>query len=89
MAENKNVEQLTETEFAAILQGLIDRLDEIRGAVQECEGFEIEEFTSDLLPCEVVDSTSFSDGGYLTSDAGFVVRLMGGAEFQVTVKRSR
>jgi hypothetical protein len=33
--------------------------------------------------------TSYSDGGYLTSDEGFVVRFPDGAEFHVIVKQSR
>lgn len=49
MAENKN--DLSEHEFAAILQGLIDRLDEIRECGAEGET-SIEEFSSDLLPCD-------------------------------------
>lgn len=33
--------------------------------------------------------TSYADACVLTSDAGFVVRLRDGAEFQVTIVRSK
>jgi len=36
-----------------------------------------------------VRTSSFSDAGLLTMDTGVVVRLADGAEFQLTVKRSR
>lgn len=40
--------------------------------------------------CEEVHSaTSFKDAGVLTNDAGFVVRLNNGMEFQVTLVQSR
>lgn len=35
------------------------------------------------------DVQSFEEAGVLTSDAGFVVRLKDGSEFQVTVVKSR
>ncbi len=42
-----------------------------------------------FLEDELKDVQSFEEAGVLTSDAGFVVRLKDGSEFQVTVVKSR
>jgi len=39
-----------------------------------------------LAECGV---TSYADGGYLTRDAGLVVRLADGSEFQITIVQTR
>ena len=42
-----------------------------------------------LLDREVARTSSFGDAGVLTTNAGLVVRMSDGAEFQVTVVQSR
>ncbi|MBE0567937.1 MAG: hypothetical protein IH621_18430 [Krumholzibacteria bacterium] len=37
----------------------------------------------------VSDAVSYSEAGVLTHDAGFVLRMSNGTEFQVTIVRSR
>lgn len=53
------------------------------------------ELLADLLTSETDSSdyvarvTSYEGAGVLTNDAGLVVRMMNGSEFQITIKRSR
>ncbi|MBL8765684.1 MAG: hypothetical protein JNM07_15710, partial [Phycisphaerae bacterium] len=39
-----------------------------------------------LAECGV---TSYADGGYMTRDAGLVLRLADGSEFQITIVQTR
>jgi hypothetical protein len=46
-------------------------------------------FTSGESEVDVRDIESFKDAGVLTNNAGIVLRLMDGSEFQITIVRSR
>lgn len=63
----------------------------VRSALEDAEeASEVAEAVRDLLDALGSDewrSTSYEEGGYLTTDAGFVLRL-GSREFQFTVVRS-
>ena len=46
-------------------------------------------FTTGEGSCDVRDIETFKDAGVLTLNAGIVLRLMDGSEFQITIVRSR
>ena len=41
------------------------------------------------IEAEVDHAASYADAGVLTQNAGFVLRLVDGSEFQITIVRSR
>ena len=47
------------------------------------------EFDDPSEPHGIRDAVSFEDAGVLTTNAGLVVRMDDGTEFQITVVRSR
>ena len=71
---------MTAHEIAEALQGLVATCDE-----------PLTEYLA--APAEddvcVTDAVSYAGAGVLTHDAGFVLRMSDGTEFQVTVVRSR
>lgn len=38
---------------------------------------------------KVAGSSTYAEAGILTTDAGFVLRMVGGSEFQITIIKSR
>lgn len=46
-------------------------------------------FSADVAGLMGASVSSYEEGGYLTRDAGFVIRMEDGSEYQVTVVRSR
>ena len=46
-------------------------------------------FTAGESEVDVRDIETFKDAGVLTNNAGIVLRLMDGSEFQITIVRSR
>lgn len=84
-------------DLQSILEGLLESLSEQHVCDDDCRegGCDRdvsddwkEEFDGDgaLANCRV---TSFEAGGYLTRDAGVVVRMADGSEFQITIVQSR
>ncbi len=81
---------MNEHEFA---QGLFDLLNNaleaaIDGDVEVPEGFAADDM-EDECPGGLKQIQTYEEAGVLTRDAGLVVRMWDGAEFQVTIKRSR
>jgi hypothetical protein len=56
---------------------------------EEFEGALVEVLQDDADRWGVLDLRTFADAGVLTQNAGLVVRLDDGSEFQVTVVKSR
>ncbi len=81
---------MTGNEVQAILENLFDELSN-RPAPDD-EHDEAEAWKDDmdgdgaLAECGV---TSYAAGGYLTRDAGLVLRLADGSEFQITIVQTR
>ena len=46
-------------------------------------------FSADVAGLMGATVSTYAEGGYLTRDAGFVVRMEDGSEYQITVIRSR
>ncbi|MFW6124523.1 MAG: hypothetical protein ACOC46_00125 [Pirellulales bacterium] len=69
----------------ALARAISATLDSIAlGDADELAELELPEQLAD------VDATrSYAEAGVLTSDAGFVLRMADGSEYQVTVKQSR
>jgi hypothetical protein len=61
--------------------------EDVADALQQLTAEALDDGTDYASPAAQL--VSFREGGYLTSDAGFVLSLPGGEEFQVTVVRSR
>lgn len=68
---------MDEKEMQDALIGLIE--DEAMADFFTCEG----------AATDVRDIESFKDAGVLTNNAGIVLRLMDGSEYQITVIKSR
>lgn len=73
-----------ENGIAEIIGGLIENVSEMDAADLAHAGLDRE--FADLNGASV---RSYQDAGILTSDAGFVLRLDDGTEYQITVVRSR
>ncbi len=63
----------TAEELAASLEDILDDLD------SEC----------DVLADSIKRTVSFENAGVLTTDAGLIIKMNDGSEFQVTVVRSK
>ena len=76
--------------FTRALQALIDeQTDDLNNLIEEAAeagGFS----GTNNDDCPLVEGvTSYQDAGVLTSDEGFVVKMSDGAEYQITVVRSK
>jgi hypothetical protein len=72
------MDSMNSTECAGVIASLIEDADlEAQFAVDE-DGKDI----------NVARVETYEDAGILTADAGFVLKLSDGSEFQITVKRS-
>lgn len=87
---------MTGTDLQMILEGLLESLSEQHVCDDDCRegGCDRDdaddwkdEFDGDgaLADCSV---TTFEAGGYMTRDAGLVLRLPNGDEFQITIVQS-
>jgi hypothetical protein len=81
---------MTGNDVQAILENLFDELSNRPAPDDEHDDAEAWKDDMDgggaLAECAV---TSYADGGYLTHDAGLVLRLADGSEFQITIVQSR
>lgn len=88
---------MTKSDLQAILEGMLEQLSERHVCDDDCREGGCDRDTDDdwkedidadaaLADCGV---TTFEAGGYLTRDAGLVVRLPDGSEFQITIVQSR
>lgn len=72
--------KMLEAALAALLDGNVETLDE--GLLENGGDFDGDELPS-LTGCR-----TYQDAGVLTSDAGLVLRMSDGSEFQLTLVRS-
>jgi len=85
------------TDLQTILEGLLESLSEQHVCDDDCRAGGCDRDVADdwkdeidgggaLADCRV---TTYDAGGYLTRDAGLVVQLADGSEFQITIVQSR
>lgn len=81
---------MNEHEFAQALFDLLNNALEaaIDGDVEVPDGFATQDM-EDECPSGLKEITTYEQAGILTRNAGLVVRMWDGSEFQVTVIRSR
>lgn len=81
---------MTSHDVQAILENLLDELSNRPAPDDEHDESEAWKDDMDgdgaLAECGV---TSYADGGYMTRDAGLVLRLADGSEFQITIVQTR
>ncbi|GMU83736.1 MAG: hypothetical protein AMXMBFR47_36060 [Planctomycetota bacterium] len=88
---------MTKNDLQVILEGVFEQLAERHVCDDDCREGGCDRDTDDdwkedidadgsLAECGV---TTFEAGGYLTRDAGLVVRTADGSEFQITIVQSR
>ena len=74
---------MTSFEFADLLSALVQHVQETgQPAIDQT-------IDMDEADVSISDVRSYQDAAILTSDAGFVVRLSDGNEYQITVVQSR
>lgn len=88
---------MTKNDLQVILESVFEQLSERHVCDDDCREGGCDRDTDEdwkedidgdgaLAECGV---TSFEAGGYMTRDAGLVVRLPDGSEFQITIVQSR
>ncbi len=88
---------MNKADLQVILEGVFEQLSERHQCDDDCREGGCDRDTDDdwkedidadaaLADCGI---TTFEAGGYLTRDAGLVVRLPDGSEFQITIVQSR
>ncbi len=71
------------SDVQAVIENLFDELSDRHDGADWKDALDGD---GDFAECAV---TSYADGGYMTRDAGMVLRLADGTEFQITIVQSR